>query len=225
MGQKVSPREVGYESRLVDCQPPEPHMTSFRTGFSDKTGPLTAWSTVGVQCGLGEHLHMRLFRKTENTLLYKLTQNSMLVLALSAFVFAGCEPTPAVKAPPGGQASGHEHGNEHAEPATLAEAVTQLNAHSAAIKAAFEKNDAQAADEPLHDVMHVLEHLPELVEKLNLDDAGKASAKTATDAVNAAFEAIHDGMHGGTPGKKYADVAESLEGGLKTLDELAKPKG
>ncbi len=134
----------------------------------------------------------------------------------------GCDK-PDAKSGSSSTAAGHDHSHEDAaEPKSLSEALEQLEKLRVAIKDAFDKNDPEAADDPLHDVVHLLDHLPELVGKLTLDDATKDEAGKAIAAVNSAFEGLHDGMHGGTNGKKYNDVAESLEGALKTLAGLPK---
>lgn len=147
-----------------------------------------------------------------------LAKLAMVALALTIL---GCEPAAKPKSVASDGASEHEHEHEHAHPETLADAVKELEGICASVKAAFEKNDPDAADEPLHDVGHLLEDVQALSAKSKLDDASKAEVKTAVDGLLDAFGAIHDGMHGGT-GKKYADVAEAIESALKTLTEKSK---
>ena len=141
---------------------------------------------------------------------------SMVVLALT---IVGCEPAAKPKPADVNSASENEHAHAHA--ATLAEAVKELEGICADVKTAFEKNDADAADEPLHEVGHVLEEIPKLAATSKLDDAGKAEVETAVKSMLDAFGAIHDGMHGGT-GKKYTEVADAIEAALKTLIEKSK---
>jgi len=143
-----------------------------------------------------------------------------LLMVTLALTIVGCEPAKP-KADAGAGSADHGHNDEHAHSETLADAVKELEGICAAVKAAFAKDDADAADEPIHDVDHVLQEIPELAAKSKLDDAGKAEVKTAVDSMLKAFEAIHDGMHGGT-GKKYSDVADTIESALKTLIEKAK---
>ena len=140
----------------------------------------------------------------------------MVALALT---IVGCEPA---KPKAGAGAADHGHDGDHAHAETLADAVKELDAVCAKVKAAFDKNDADAADEPLHDVGHILGEIKDLAKTSKLDDAGKAEVETAANNMLDAFTAIHDGMHGGTTGKKYADVADAIETALKTLIEKAK---
>lgn len=147
-----------------------------------------------------------------------LVKLSMVVLALA---IVGCEPAKP-KTETGAADHGHDHEGEHAHAETLAEAVQELDGICAAVKAAFDKNDADAADEPLHDIGHVLEEIKALAKTSKLDDAGKAEVETAANNLLDAFGALHDGMHGGTTGKKYADVADAIETAKKTLIEKAK---
>ncbi len=145
-----------------------------------------------------------------------LVKLSMVVIAIAV---VGCEPAK----PKGGIADhGHEHADGHAHAETLAEAVKELEGICGKVKAAYEKNDADAADEPLHDVGHTLEEIKELAKTSKLDAAGKAEVEAAANNLLDAFGALHDGMHGGTAGKKYADVADAIDSALKTLNEKAK---
>lgn len=142
-------------------------------------------------------------------------------MALAACTI-GCQPAATNKAPEGAAAGGHDHSQEHAqEPASLAEAVKQLQTICTTIKDAFAKDDSEAAHGPLHDVGHILEHIPEFLDKSSLDAATKEEAKKATENIFQALKAVDEGMHGGE-GKKYADVAETIEAGLKTLGGLAQ---
>ena len=145
-----------------------------------------------------------------------LTKFSMVVLALTIL---GCEP--AVKPKPGAGADTSKGGPEHVHAETLADAVKELDSICATIKAAFGKDDAEAAHDPLHEVGHVLEEIPDLIAKSALDEAGKAEAKAARDSLFDAFNAVDEGMHG-SGGKKYAEVSDAIDAALKTLVEKAK---
>ncbi len=192
--------------------------------------PLTAMRWTGVQSwvpwGASPPIsQVRLFRRPKymefivSWSLLRVTLVAGCLVGLSLSV--GCDKPDAKSGT--SAAAGHDHSHSEAsEPKSLSEALEQLEKLRVAIKDAFDKNDPEAADDPLHDVVHLLDHLPELVGKLTLDDATKAEAGKAIDAVNKAFEGLHDGMHGGTNGKKYSDVAESLEGALKSLAGLPK---
>ncbi len=133
----------------------------------------------------------------------------------------GCEPA-APTAKQETKAEEHDHGDHgHEHPETLADAVKQLEGISATIKAAFEKDDAEAAHEPLHEVGHLLEQVPDLVKKSSLDEATKAEVQKASDTLFESYSAVDEGMHGGE-GKKYSDVSEAIDGALKVLAEKAK---
>lgn len=134
---------------------------------------------------------------------------SMVVLALT---IVGCEP-----AKPKVSAGADDH--KHAE--TLTGAVKELEGICATIKSAFAKDDAEAAHEPMHEVGHVLEEMPDLIAKSSLDDAGKAEVKNAADSLFDAFNAVDAGMHG-SGGKKYSEVSETIDAALKILVEKSK---
>ena len=145
-----------------------------------------------------------------------LTKLSMVVIALTIL---GCEPAAKPKAGAGAATSTGKQEHAHAE--TLADAVKELEGMCATIKAAFAKDDAEAAHDPLHEVGHVLEEIPDLVAKSALDEAGKAEALSANKSLLDEFDAVDQGMHG-SGGKKYSEVAEAIDAALKTLVEKAK---
>ncbi len=140
---------------------------------------------------------------------------SMLTIALTTL---GCEP--AAKPEADQAASASDHGHDH--PETLADAVKELQSTCATIKAAYEKDDAEAAHEPMHEVGHLLEQFPDLIAKSDLDEAGKEEAKKAAESLFESYNAVDAGMHG-QEGKKYADVSEAIDASLQVL--LEKTKG
>jgi hypothetical protein len=138
-----------------------------------------------------------------------------LAMVAFALTIVGCEP-----AKPKADA-GADHGADHAHAETLAGAVKELEGICATIKAAFAKDDAEAAHEPMHEVGHVLGEIPDLVAKSTLDDAGKAEVKKAAETLFEAFSAVDESMHG-SGGKKYSDVAESIDAALKVIVDKSK---
>jgi hypothetical protein len=140
-----------------------------------------------------------------------LAKLAMVALTLT---IVGCEP-----AKPKADTETAEKGHEHAE--TLADAVKELEGICATIKAAFAKDDAEAAHGPMHDIGHVLEEIPDLAAKSTLDDAGKAEVKKAAETLYEAFSAVDESMHG-SGGKKYSDVAESIDAALKVIVDKSK---
>ena len=151
----------------------------------------------------------------------KFTQTKASVIKLSmillAIVAVGCEPQ--TKPAGNNAASASDHGHEH--PETLADGVKQLEGICTTIKAAFAKDDAEAAHEPMHEIAHLLEQFPALITKSSLDEVGKAEVTKATDDLFQAFSAVDEGMHGGE-GKKFADVAETIDASLKILSDKVK---
>ena len=139
----------------------------------------------------------------------------MVVIALTTF---GCEPAKP-KASTGAGTTGNESEHVHAE--TLPDAVKELEGVCATVKAAFAKDDSEAAHDPMHDVLHLLDEIPGLVAKSTLDDATKAEIKTAADSLFKSFDEVDKGMHG-SGGKKYSEVAEAIDASLKVIVDKAK---
>jgi hypothetical protein len=144
--------------------------------------------------------------------------NSKAVLAKLAMValaltIVGCEP-----AKPKAASKAAEE-PKHAE--TLADAVKELEGICSTIKAAFAKDDAEAAHGPMHEIGHVLEEIPNLTDKSTLEDAGKEEVKKAAATLFEAFNAVDESMHG-SGGKKYSDVADSIDAALKVIVDKSK---
>ena len=172
----------------------------------------TLGSTIGFHSKTTDRRSTLLFNNSKAVL----TKLSMLVITLTII---GCEP--AAKPKPGAGADTSSGGPEHVHAETFAEAVKELESICATIKAAFAKDDAEAAHDPLHEVGHVLEEIPDLVAKSALDEAGKAEALSAKKSLYESFDAVDQGMHG-SGGKKYSEVAETIDAALKILVDKAK---
>ncbi len=163
--------------------------------------------------------------------------HGLLILILAASVItslSGCEGGAAVtKGPPStnpvasddhDHEHGHEHGHgEHASPTTFPDAIKQLVSIRDTIKAAFAKNDAEAAHGPLHDVGRILEAMNKLMDSAGLDDKQKETAKTSVELLFANFGKVDALMHG-DKGEKYEDVAAKIDEAVKALEGLVAPK-
>ena len=108
----------------------------------------------------------------------------------------------------------HEH-----LPETFAAAVEELVKERDTIRDAFAKNDAEAAHEPLHEVGHLLEAMPELAAK-GPAPADAAVVKEVSNELFELFGKVDEKLHG-TEGSTYEEVAEKIDAGVKRLQEQA----
>ena len=134
-----------------------------------------------------------------------------------------------------GDHSGHDHGassdpslpptgsdhEEHNDPETYDEAVTELLATKKAIAEAFAAGKPDDAHGPLHDVGHLLGNTETLVEKSDMDDDTKKKLREAIEQLFASYGAVDDKMHNAEKGKDYSDVSEQIENAISTLKAQA----
>ncbi len=121
---------------------------------------------------------------------------------------AGSDPS----LPPTG--SGQE---QHQDPETYDEAVTELLATQKAIAEAFAAGNQEDAHGPLHEVGHLLGNTETLVEKSDMDDDTKKKLSEAIEQLFASYGAVDDKMHNSEKGKDYSDVSEQIENAISEL--------
>jgi len=114
---------------------------------------------------------------------------------------------------------GAHSAHHHAE--TYPEAVAELEAMNKTIADAFTKGDISAADEPIHEVGHVLEELVAMAKKESMDEAAVAAIAAAVESLFDAFAQVDEKIHGGE-GATYDQVQADIEAGFKVLNQYVK---
>jgi ribosomal protein L17 len=109
--------------------------------------------------------------------------------------------------------------HKHAE--TYPEAVAELEAMHKTIADAFAKGDISAADEPIHEVGHVLEELVAMAKKESMDEAAVAAISAAVESLFDAFAQVDEKIHGGE-GATYDQVQTDIEAGFTVLNQYVK---
>jgi len=105
---------------------------------------------------------------------------------------------------------------DHAHAETYAEAVAELDAMRGQISQAFAAGDIDAADEPIHEVGHMLEDVVELAQKQGLEADALAEVGAAVDKLLDAFGRVDDKIHGGE-GADYSEVEADVDAAFETL--------
>jgi hypothetical protein len=150
------------------------------------------------------------------------------VLTLTLIAAYGCDQSsqpPLVPAMTSKDDHGHDHGHDHEhehEHESLAAALTELTKLRDTIRDGFAKNDIDAAHDPLHEVGHVLEEIPELAEKEKLPAEAITIIKASVEELFDAFGAVDKGMHGGES-VKYADVSGKIDAAVTAITAAAAP--
>jgi len=107
----------------------------------------------------------------------------------------------------------HE-GHAHAE--TYAEAVAELEEMNKTISAAFAANDIDSADEPIHEVGHVLDEVVTLAKKETMPEEAVAAISAAVEKLFDAFGRVDEKIHGGE-GATYGEVQADIDAGFEVL--------
>jgi len=150
------------------------------------------------------------------------------VLTLTLIAAYGCDQgsqPPLVPAMTSKDDHGHDHGHDHEhehEHESLAAALTELTKLRDTIRDGFAKNDIDAAHDPLHEVGHVLEEIPELAEKEKLPAEAITIIKASVEELFDAFGAVDKGMHGGES-VKYSDVSGKIDAAVTAITAAAAP--
>lgn len=131
----------------------------------------------------------------------------------------GCAPATKTDAPPvsiedAEASTGGEAPHAHAE--TYPEAVAELDGMRATIETAFAANDIKSADEPIHEVGHVLEGLVDLAKKAELGDEAVTAIEGAVEKLLDSFTVVDEKIHG-REGKEYSDVQAEIDAAFAVL--------
>jgi hypothetical protein len=110
-----------------------------------------------------------------------------------------------------------EHGHDH--DLDFGGAIGQIEELAATIGDALAAGDMDTAHDPLHEIAHLLEDLPDLAQHAGLSDADQASVKAAANKLMDAYGAIDEQMHG-EEGKSYDSVKDDIAAGLESLESF-----
>lgn len=113
---------------------------------------------------------------------------------------------------------------DHDESESLGKVVASLEAEFAKIQDAFAKNDVAAADEPVHEVGHILEHFKELADKASLNDEQKAAVSTATEELFTHFGELDKQIHAGAD-VEFTDLEPKISAALAALKAAIQDEG
>lgn len=134
-------------------------------------------------------------------------------------VFAGCEDASKPKDIATVPGHDHDHGHEHEHTyESVNDAVEELVALRNTIRDAFAKNDPDGAHDPLHEIGHVLEAIPEQANKDNLGAEKVAAMKASCDILMDAFGAVDKTMHG-QEGSSYSEVSSKIDAAVAELQK------
>ena len=136
-------------------------------------------------------------------------------------ILVGCQPAETAT-----QDAEHGHSHDHADgPKSFEEGVAQLKAIQIQVNQAMENDDPDAAHDPLHDVGHLLNRLPELAADTDLEESDWNEVKADVDRLFEAFGDVDSAFH--ADGDKLAAyessksaIDEGVAGLVAKLDQL-----
>ena len=119
--------------------------------------------------------------------------------------------------------SGHGHEHDDAETRMPYDAlVTRICEHRDAIKAAFDADKLEEAHDPLHEIGHLIEQLPDSAAETDLVESDWNQVKDASKELMDAFGKVDALFHGDKEGVKFAEVEQEIGQAIAVLEEKAK---
>jgi hypothetical protein len=222
LGPLCDPIPIGNPGPLIALPAPRPPAfgsLSFRRGMPKMTSP-DGYSVEAISINPSapnQDLPMPAFFRPTLAI-------ATLALAVSA---PGCDSgsKPQESAPPvsidAAEAVGTEAAHSHAE--TYPEAVAELDGMREAIEKAFAANDPQAADEPIHEIGHVLEELSGMAKQAKLGVEAETAIDTAVEKLFDALAPVDEKLHG-KEGKDYSEVKAEIDAAFEVLRKYVPKK-
>lgn len=141
-----------------------------------------------------------------------------LVLGFSLLVGSGCSDTTKTDLVISSQNHGHDHEVHDHGPESLKDALAELTSLRNTIRDSFSKNEQDAAHDPLHEVGHVLEAIPELAKKENATAENQATIERSVNDLMDAFGRVDKTMHG-QEGSTYTEESATIDAALESLSQ------
>ena len=141
-----------------------------------------------------------------------------LVLGFFVLVGSGCGDSPKPVDVGSSDEHAHNHDDHDHGPESLKDAITELTSMRDTIRDAFAKKDHDAAHNPLHEVGHVLEAIPELAKKEKVSAENQAAIEKAANSLMDAFGRVDKTMHG-QEGSAYSEESATIDATLVTLSQ------
>lgn len=137
------------------------------------------------------------------------------VLCITALGLVGCTPKESDS-----DTSTASHTEEHVHPESFAAAIDTLIEQKDAIATAFAAGEPESAHNPLHEIGHTLELIPDLAKKAGLGEEALQSVSSATEELYDAFGKLDEVLHGGEQ-ISYDDVKDSITAAMTSLSSVA----
>jgi hypothetical protein len=96
--------------------------------------------------------------------------------------------------------------------------MTELTSMRNTIRDSFAKNDQDTAHDPLHEVGHVLEAIPELAKKEKVTAENQAAIEKSVNDLMDAFGRVDKTMHG-QEGSTYSEESATIDAALEALSQ------
>ena len=147
-----------------------------------------------------------------------LRSSRLVILGLFVLAGSGCEESANTNTMAGPGEHAHDHEGHGHGPESLSDALNELTTMRNSIRDAFAKNDQDAAHDPLHEVGHVLEAIPELAKKENAAAENRAAIEKSVNDLMDAFGRVDKTMHG-QEGSTYSEESATIDAALEALSQ------
>ena len=147
-----------------------------------------------------------------------LRRSSSLIVGLALLVGSGCSESSKTDTSASFDEHVHGHDDHDHGPKSLKDATATLESMRDTIRDAFARNDQDTAHDPLHEVGHVLEAIPELAKKEKVSADNQAAIETAVNSLMEAFGRVDKTMHG-QEGSTYSEESAAIDATLESLSQ------
>ena len=113
------------------------------------------------------------------------------------------------------------HLDEPPQPESLSAAINQLVELNQTIRNAFEKGEADAAHDPLHEVGHLLGSIEKFGKELELSGEAQKEFSAAVETLFDSFGSLDQQFHGESAETAYADVQDAIDAAIATFKKHA----
>ena len=114
---------------------------------------------------------------------------------------------------------GHDHDHDHSARLPFGALVGEIAEHSEEIKAAFDGGNKDEAHDPLHEIGHLVQQLPEAAAETDLAEADWNAVKEASEKLMEAFGKVDALFHDDEGGSTFAEVEEDVQAAMAVLQE------
>ena len=104
---------------------------------------------------------------------------------------------------------------------SLKETLAKVDKLAVKISEGMEDGETEKAHGPIHDIGHILERVPKMIDASSLGDDDKKTLKQSVDVLIESFGAVDAKMHGKEDGAEFSDVKDKIDEALESIRKIS----